>query len=115
MANDGLITVEVVFSPRPRTVNRVTLQVVAGATVGDVILQSAVLEGDDLLGLDALSAGIWGRKTTAAHVVRHLDRIEIYRALRVDPKVARRERFVRQGARTTGLFATKRPGGKAGY
>jgi hypothetical protein len=39
----------------------------------------------------------------------------VYRALKVDPKVARRERFARQGARTTGLFARQRPGGKSGY
>jgi putative ubiquitin-RnfH superfamily antitoxin RatB of RatAB toxin-antitoxin module len=41
--------------------------------------------------------------------------VEIYRPLRVDPKVARRERFVKQGARTAGLFVKKRPGAKAGY
>ncbi len=45
----------------------------------------------------------------------HLDRLEIYRPLTVDPKVARRERFSRQGARTTGLFARRRAGGKSGY
>ena len=43
------------------------------------------------------------------------DRIEIYRALRVDPKVARRERFNSQGAKRAGLFAKTRPGAKAGY
>ncbi|MGH8819682.1 MAG: RnfH family protein, partial [Rhodoferax sp.] len=31
------------------------------------------------------------------------------------PKVARRERFRKQGARTAGLFAKKRPGAKPGY
>jgi sulfur carrier protein len=43
------------------------------------------------------------------------ERIEFYRPLRVDPKVARRERFARQGAKSAGLFAKKRPGAKAGY
>jgi putative ubiquitin-RnfH superfamily antitoxin RatB of RatAB toxin-antitoxin module len=43
------------------------------------------------------------------------DRVEVYRALTVDPKTARRERFARQGARTTGLFAKQREGAKAGY
>jgi len=33
----------------------------------------------------------------------------------VDPKVARRERFARQGAKTAGLFAKRRAGAKAGY
>ena len=43
------------------------------------------------------------------------DRVEIYRDLLVDPKVARRERFRKQGARAAGLFAGKRPGAKQGY
>jgi uncharacterized protein len=29
--------------------------------------------------------------------------------------VARRERFAKQGARTSGLFAQRRPGAKSGY
>jgi putative ubiquitin-RnfH superfamily antitoxin RatB of RatAB toxin-antitoxin module len=41
--------------------------------------------------------------------------VEIYRPLTVDPKVARRERFAKQGARATGLFVKKRAGAKAGY
>jgi putative ubiquitin-RnfH superfamily antitoxin RatB of RatAB toxin-antitoxin module len=41
--------------------------------------------------------------------------LEILRSLRVDPKVARRERFQRQGAKTAGLFAKRRVGAKPGY
>jgi putative ubiquitin-RnfH superfamily antitoxin RatB of RatAB toxin-antitoxin module len=48
-------------------------------------------------------------------VLRDQDRVEIYRGLRVDPKVARRERFNRQGAKRAGLFAKTRAGAKAGY
>jgi putative ubiquitin-RnfH superfamily antitoxin RatB of RatAB toxin-antitoxin module len=43
------------------------------------------------------------------------DRIEWLRGLRVDPKVARRERFEKQGSRAAGLFARRKPGAKAGY
>jgi hypothetical protein len=59
----------------------------------------------------------WLRCWNAApqQVLQDLDRVEIYRPLKVDPKVARRTRFVEQGARTAGLFARKRPGAKAGY
>ena len=59
--------------------------------------------------------GIWGKKVPWTQVVQAEDRIELYRPLKVDPKVARRERFAKQGARSTGLFASKRPGAKAGY
>ena len=48
-------------------------------------------------------------------VLREGDRVEVLRELRVDPKVARRERFNQQGARSTGLFARRRPGAKSGY
>jgi sulfur carrier protein len=47
--------------------------------------------------------------------LRDQDRVEFYRGLRVDPKVARRERFSKQGARASGLFAKRRPGSKPGY
>jgi putative ubiquitin-RnfH superfamily antitoxin RatB of RatAB toxin-antitoxin module len=59
--------------------------------------------------------GVWGRLVRGDHVLQAGDRLEIYRPLLVDPKVARRERFTKQGARATGLFAKKRPGAKAGY
>jgi len=39
----------------------------------------------------------------------------LWRPLRVDPKLARRERFGQQGARAAGLFARRRPGAKPGY
>lgn len=64
---------------------------------------------------DALTLGVWGRKAQPSTLLRDGDRVEVYRALRVDPKVARRERFVGQGARSAGLFSTKRPGAKSGY
>lgn len=52
--------------------------------------------------------GIWGRRAPPGQLLRDGDRVELYRLLTVDPKVARRERFVLQGARTAGLFARER-------
>ena len=62
-----------------------------------------------------LKLGVWGLKASPGQILHAHDRIEIYRSLRVDPKVARRERFNRQGVKRTGLFAKIREGGKAGY
>ena len=67
------------------------------------------------LDLSGASMGIWGRKAGLDDALREGDRIEVYRPLRVDPKVARRERFRTQGARSAGLFAKKRAGAKPGY
>ncbi len=41
----------------------------------------------------AAEFGLWGRPAAAATVLHDGDRIEIYRPLLVDPKVARRERY----------------------
>lgn len=62
-----------------------------------------------------LKLGIWGKRSSLGNLLKNHDRIEIYRPLRVDPKVARRERFSSQGAKRAGLFINKRPGAKAGY
>lgn len=59
--------------------------------------------------------GIWGRVCAANTFLQDGDRVELYRPLTVDPKVARRERFIQQGARGAGLFAARRPHSKAGY
>ncbi len=115
MTNKTWITITLVFSRAARDVSEQTWQVPAGTTLGQALATPqahTVLGGWDL---SELSLGIWGRKAVSTQVLREQDRIEIYRALKVNPKVARRERFARQGARTTGLFAKKRAGAKAGY
>jgi uncharacterized protein len=42
-----------------------------------------------------VEAGIWGRKLPLHTLLRERDRVELYRALRVDPKEARRLRYKR--------------------
>lgn len=115
MAPEAGLRVEVVYAPAPRTVHTCALELPPGSTVLDAIRASGLLQGLDASAVDALSAGVWGRKQPLGHVLRDGDRVELYRGLRVDPKVARRERFARQGARGTGLFAKRRPGAKPGY
>ncbi|MEO8654113.1 MAG: RnfH family protein [Ramlibacter sp.] len=53
------------------------------------------------------SVAIWGRKVGLQEPLRDGDRLEVPRPLQVDPKIARRERFRRQGSRAAGLFARK--------
>ena len=91
------------------------LALAVGTTVRQAVLQSGVLQEFTDLSLDALKLGIWGKRCGLQQVLKDRDRIEIYRPLRVDPKVARRERFSSQGAKRAGLFASKRAGAKAGY
>lgn len=108
----NVITVTLAYSPAPREVVEKELVLPAHSKVQDA-LKFANLA--DFTSDDHYTLGIWGKKTTLNHVLQDLDRLELYRPLKVDPKVARRERFQKQGARTTGLFAKTRAGGKAGY
>lgn len=106
--------VELVWSPAPRQVLEVALELPDGSRVSDAIAASGWLQQHPALS-PLPGVGIWGRKATQEHLLEDGDRVEIYRPLRVDPKVARRERFVSQGARQAGLFAKRRPGAKPGY
>ena len=109
------IRVTCVYSPSPRKVSEIELVLPLGATVSMALQASAVQTLCPDLDFHKALVGIWGRKVSHGHILRDRDRIEIYRPLKVNPKVARRERFAKQGARTAGLFATRRAGAKAGY
>lgn len=107
--------VTVCFSAAARQTVEVQLQLPAGSRVVDAIRASGVLADTPDCEVDGLQTGIWGRKCATDQLLREGDRVELYRPLKVDPKVARRERFSRQGARTTGLFSKRRAGAKSGY
>ena len=115
MAAEALVRVTVVFAPAPREVREVALALPVGATVAHALAASGLLPGDGQFPGEALSVSVWGRKAVTDQVLREQDRVELCRGLQVDPKVARRLRFVKQGARSAGLFARRRPGAKAGY
>jgi putative ubiquitin-RnfH superfamily antitoxin RatB of RatAB toxin-antitoxin module len=109
------LKVTLVYSPAPRQVREWALELAEGATVAQALAASGIFDEFPDLHNNRLMPGIWGAKTRLDHRLNDRDRIEIYRALRVDPKVARRERFNHQGAKSAGLFAKTRPGSKAGY
>ena len=108
-----MLRITVAWSPAPREVLEWTLELPEGATVRDAVLASGWRAAAP--GIAVPDVGIWGRRCGAQQPVRDGDRVEIYRDLVVDPKVARRERFRKQGARGTGLFSQRRPGAKPGY
>ena len=109
------ISVLLVYSPEARKVLEFSLQLEDSATVSNAIQSSNVLQNLSQSDIETLEVGVWGKKVELNHLLKNGDRIELYRPLTVDPKVARRERFARQGARTAGLFAKRRAGAKPGY
>ena len=112
---DGPLSVTVVYSPAPREALEWPLRLAAGSTVADAIAGSPLPSLFPSLDPRTLVVGVWGRKAAHQQPLRDRDRVEVYRPLKVDPKVARRERFRKQGARGAGLFSKRRPGGKPGY
>lgn len=114
MGAEAVIHVTVAWSPGPRQVHEETLRLPVGCTV--LQAAQACARANPAAPLPpAVGMGIWGTKVDVSQVLQDGDRLELLRPLRVDPKVARRARFEAQGARTTGLFARRRAGGKAGY
>ncbi|MDP9901772.1 RnfH family protein [Variovorax ginsengisoli] len=110
-----MIEVTLAYAPAPRQVFEQTVLLPKGATVGDAVRASTLTRQFPLLDWRAMTPGVWGKAAAWDGPLAHLDRVELCRALTVDPKVARRERFQRQGAGATGLFKHRREGGKAGY
>ncbi len=115
MEDKRTMGVTVVWSPGARRTIEAVVSVPVGCTVRDVLQLCTECAG---IHIDRahFQVGIWGVKVPLhAHVVAN-DRVEVYRPLTVDPKVARRERFAKQGSRkVAGLFAKRRPGAKPGY
>jgi putative ubiquitin-RnfH superfamily antitoxin RatB of RatAB toxin-antitoxin module len=116
--------ITLVFSPAATQVVETAVDLTEPANVEDALRASEWLSTWPQLhevmqpvrvGGGALTVSIWGRQVNGQTALRNGDRIEFCRPLRVDPKVARRERFKKQGARNTGLFARQRPGAKPGY
>lgn len=104
------------YSPAPRVVHHEAFESSgATCTVAQALAQSGWLIRFPEIQAAPLRVSIWGRWVGLEKALREGDRLEICRELRVDPKVARRERFAGQGARGAGLFSQRRPGSKAGY
>lgn len=94
-------------SAAPGQVQELQLQMPLGSTAAQALAQAGWPVHQP--------CGVWGRLCPVEQPLADGDRLELYRALTVDPKVARRERFSRQGARAAGLFSKRRLHSKAGY
>jgi putative ubiquitin-RnfH superfamily antitoxin RatB of RatAB toxin-antitoxin module len=86
------IQVEVAYADPQRQVLR-TVAVAAGSTVADAIAASGILA--QLPGFVPAGIGIFGQRVEPDTCLRQGDRVELYRSLRIDPKLARRNRVRR--------------------
>lgn len=84
------VAVTVVWAT-PEVQDLVALTLPAGATAGEAIARSGLVERHGI-DLGAMRTGIHGRRVRDDAVLRDGDRVEILRPLTVDPKEARRRR-----------------------
>jgi uncharacterized protein len=96
----GYIDAVVAFSPAPRRVDRARVSLPAGATVRDALEASGILLRHPDIDLSRQKVGVWGKLKPLETPLRDRDRVEVYRALEVDPKEARRQRYRSQREKT---------------
>ena len=117
-----MMQIQCLFSPAPRQLIEVSLSLPEASTVFDAVqfLKLCPELSNHLKALEMSlegerGRGIWGRIAHLNDELKPGDRLEIYRPLLVDPKIARKKRFKGQGKGRTGLFARRRIGAVAGY
>ena len=93
------IDVEVTYAEPRRVIER-TYRVAAPATIEDVL--RLVIADPAFAGIDVanFAVGVFGNVAAAARLLKDRDRVELYRPLCADPKIARRSR-VRQSRKNS--------------
>jgi uncharacterized protein len=104
----GELRIEVVYAAAPHQIEQRQLTVPPGATAADALRASGLAVLRDADTLDTLQLGIWGHKCTPDTVLRDRDRVELCRALVVDPKEARRQRYRKDGVKKRHVPARRR-------
>jgi hypothetical protein len=94
-----MISVEIVHAEAQRSVVKV-LKMPQGALVADALALTAL--DQDFAGVDLSGAavGIFGKVVPRDQLLKDGDRIEIYRPLFEEPKLARRKRASRKSSRS---------------
>jgi putative ubiquitin-RnfH superfamily antitoxin RatB of RatAB toxin-antitoxin module len=93
-----MITVEIVYAHPQRTISK-SLAMREGALIGEAL--DAAAADEEFRGVDLASAtvGIYGSVASRDRPLKEGDRIEIYRPLLAEPKLARRERAGRKASK----------------
>jgi uncharacterized protein len=90
------IAVEVAYALPQRAIVK-TFRLSAPATVADALARARIDPDYGAVDWDRAAVGIFGVPAARQRGLRDGDRIEIYRALAVDPKAARRARAQQKG------------------
>lgn len=88
---EKLINIEIAYA-QPQQQWLLKLQVLANTTIANAIKQANLVDIFPQVALELDNVGIFGRSCSLDTILKHNDRVEIYRALICDPKQARRNR-----------------------
>ncbi len=94
----GTLSITVAWSPRDGVVEEVALEVSPGTTLSDCLDAAGLADRYPQWDPGSPAVGIWGRLRPLDTAVQSGDRVEVYRALQVDPMEARRARQRKQKA-----------------
>ena len=68
------------------------LSVAEGATVRDALLNSGILATHPDWTIEQMVVGVYGHRRSLDTILHEKDRVEIYRPLKIDPRVSRKDR-----------------------
>lgn len=94
MAKDNLITIEVAYA-RPKEQAIISLEVPENTTLAEAIQISRICDRFPEIDLTTAKVGIFSKISALSTHLKPGDRVEIYRPLIADPKVARKQRAKR--------------------
>lgn len=91
MPSNPPINIEVAYA-EPGKQSLLAFQVACGTTARQAVLQSALATEFPHVDFAAVPIGIFGKKVKDSTPLRTGDRVEVYRALLIDPKENRRRK-----------------------
>lgn len=95
-----MIAIEVIYA-EPAEADRSALVLEPGTTLREAIARSGLLQRHREIDLETAAVGVFGRRRGLDEPLGDGDRVEVYRALQADPKLARRQRVTTARRRRT--------------
>ncbi|HSI43567.1 MAG TPA: RnfH family protein [Methylotenera sp.] len=90
MSNKKIIVEIAYASPKEHLV--LSIKTYEGITIEQAVKDSGILSKFPEIDLSINKLGIFGKLAKLNNALKHLDRVEIYRSLRADPKAIRKHR-----------------------
>lgn len=87
-----IVSVSVVYAELDGSWFECELCLSEGATVRDALLASDILAQHPEWTLEQMVVGIYGHRRSLDTILHEKDRVEIYRPLKIDPRISRKER-----------------------